>query len=153
MCARSASNSISRCWRRPAPEAGWTPQINLGSAVLIPERYVPDLSVRLGLYRRLSTLVDKQEIDAFAAELIDRFGPLPDEVENLLQVIAIKQLCRAAGVEKVDAGPKGAVVSFKDDSFSNPGGLVGFIQQQAGQLLSGAFCSDPDSSQKWIRRI
>ena len=117
----------------PAQES-WTPQINLGSAVLIPEVYVPDLSVRLGLYRRLSSLVSRQEIDAFAAELIDRFGPLPSEVENLLQIIAIKQLCKTAGVEKVDAGPKGAVVAFRDDSFANPAGLIGFIQKQAGEV-------------------
>lgn len=112
----------------------WTPQINLGTAVLIPEVYVPDLHVRLGLYRRLSQLVDKAEIDAFAAELVDRFGPLPDEVQNLLDVIAIKRLCRDAGVEKVDAGPKGAVIAFRGDLFANPQGLVQFIQAQAGAV-------------------
>jgi transcription-repair coupling factor (superfamily II helicase) len=118
---------------RAAAEA-WTPQINLGTAVLIPEKYVPDLHVRLGLYRRLSTLVDKAEIDAFAAELVDRFGPLPEEVQNLLDVIAIKRLCREAGVEKVDAGPKGAVVAFRGDQFRNPQGLVQFIQNQQGSV-------------------
>ena len=112
----------------------WTPTINLGTSVLIPEVYVPDLSVRLGLYRRLSTLVDRQEIETFAAELIDRFGPLPEEVENLLEIIAIKRLCRDAGVEKVDAGPKGAVIAFRGDSFENPEGLVRFIQNEAGQV-------------------
>ncbi|CAE7795760.1 unnamed protein product, partial [Symbiodinium necroappetens] len=112
----------------------WTPQINLGTAVLIPESYVRDLHVRLGLYRRLSQLVDKAEIDAFAAELVDRFGPLPEEVQNLLDVIAIKRLCRDAGVEKVDAGPKGAVVAFRGDEFPNPQGLVRFIQAQAGTV-------------------
>ena len=121
-----------------APEAAeaeaFTPQINIGSPVLIPEAYVADLNVRLGLYRRLSTLVDRAEIEAFAAELIDRFGPLPDEVENLLQVVAIKRLCRAAGVEKVDAGPKGAVVAFYQDSFAKPEALIGFIQTQPGKV-------------------
>ena len=123
---------------RQAEEAeaqeSWTPTINLGTSVLIPEQYVPDLSVRLGLYRRLSTLVDRQEIETFAAELIDRFGPLPEEVENLLEIIAIKRLCRDAGVEKVDAGPKGAVIAFRGDSFQNPEGLVRFIQNEAGQV-------------------
>ncbi len=112
----------------------WTPIINLGTSVLIPADYVPDLSVRLSLYRRLSTLVDRQEIEAFAAELIDRFGPLPEEVGNLLEIIAIKKLCRDAGVEKVDAGPKGAVIAFRGDSFENPEGLVGFIQSAAGKV-------------------
>src|SRR3546814_1661651 len=80
--------------------------------VLIPDSYVADLNLRLGLYRRLSTLVDRGEIDAFAAELVDRFGPLPPEVDNLLQIMAIKRLCREAGVERLDAGPKGATVAF-----------------------------------------
>jgi transcription-repair coupling factor (superfamily II helicase) len=114
--------------------AAWTPQINIGMPVLIPDRYVADLNVRLGLYRRLSVLEDRAELEAFAAELIDRFGPLPGEVENLLQVMAIKKLCRDAGIEKVDAGPKGATLSFYQDSFANPGGLVDFIQRQAGKV-------------------
>jgi transcription-repair coupling factor (superfamily II helicase) len=110
----------------------WTPQISIGTPVLIPEEYVPDLGVRLGLYRRISTLIDRREIDAFAAELIDRFGKLPPEVDNLLEIIAIKRLCRDAGVEKVEAGPKGAVFTFRQNQFANPAGLVDFIQRQAG---------------------
>jgi transcription-repair coupling factor (superfamily II helicase) len=116
------------------PEEAFTPQISLGTPVLIPESYVRELNVRLGLYRRLSSLVDRQEIEAFAAELIDRFGPLPEEVENLLEVMAIKRLCRDAGVERLDAGPKGAVVAFHQDSFARPEALVPFIQNQAGQI-------------------
>lgn len=110
----------------------WSPQIALGLSVLIPEAYVPDLGVRLGLYRRLADLATQSEIDAFAAELIDRFGPLPDEVENLLHVVAVKQLCRQANADRVEAGPKGAVVSFRDNFFANPAGLVTFISHQAG---------------------
>ena len=112
----------------------FTPQINIGMPVLIPETYVADLNLRLGLYRRLSTLVDRAEIDAFAAELVDRFGPLPAEVENLLQIMTIKRLCRDAGVVRLDAGPKGATVAFHNDSFANPAGLIAFIQKQAGQV-------------------
>ncbi|HEX7970442.1 MAG TPA: TRCF domain-containing protein, partial [Stellaceae bacterium] len=114
-----------------APEE-WTPQITIGTPVLIPESYVADLNVRLGLYRRIAALVDRREIDSFAAELIDRFGPLPGEVDNLLEIIAIKRLCRDAGVEKVEAGPKGAVLAFHDNRFANPAGLVAFLQEQAG---------------------
>ncbi len=114
-----------------APEE-WTPQITIGTPVLIPETYVADLGVRLGLYRRIAALIDQREIDAFAAELVDRFGPLPAEVDNLLEIIAIKRLCRDAGVEKVDAGPKGAVLTFHDNRFANPAGLVDFLQEQAG---------------------
>ncbi len=113
-----------------ADDSQWSPQINIGTAVLIPETYVSDLQLRMGLYRRLSSLESQEEIDGFGAELIDRFGPLPDEVEHLLKVVAIKLLCRAAGVSNVDAGPKGVVLRFRNDSFSNPEGLVGFIAEQ-----------------------
>lgn len=113
-------------------EETWTPTINIGIAVLIPEKYVPDLSVRLGLYRRLSDLKDSKEIDSFAVEIVDRFGPMPDEVQNLLEVVAIKQACKAANIDKVDAGPKGAVISFRNDTFGNPAGLIGYVQKLAG---------------------
>jgi transcription-repair coupling factor (superfamily II helicase) len=117
-----------------AAQEGWSPQINLGTSVLIPEAYVSDLDVRLGLYRRLSQLEGRQEIEAFAAELIDRFGALPEEVENLLEVMTIKQLCRRAQVEKVDAGPKGLVIAFHNDAFPNPGGLIEMIQKEVGKV-------------------
>ena len=113
-------------------EETWSPTITLGTAVLIPEKYVGDLSVRLGLYRRLSALKDTKELDAFAVELVDRFGRMPQEVENLLEVVAIKQACKRANVEKIDAGAKGAVVSFRNNDFPNPQGLIGFIQKLAG---------------------
>ncbi len=112
-------------------DRGWSPQINTGAAVLIPEAYVPDLNVRLALYRRLSDAERSDDREALAAELIDRFGPLPPEADQLLKVVAIKGLCREANVSKIDVGPKGAVVGFRGDHFSNPGGLVGFIQKNA----------------------
>ena len=110
-------------------EADWSPQINAGAAVLIPDHYVPDLDLRLQLYRRLSGLVEREEREAFAAELIDRFGPLPAEVETLMRVMAVKALCKTAGVEKVDAGPKGAVIHLREDKFIDPAGLVGHISR------------------------
>lgn len=108
-------------------DRGWSPQINTGAAVLIPEDYVPDLNVRLSLYRRLSDAEKSADREALAAELIDRFGPLPPEAGQLLKVVAIKGLCREANVSKIDVGPKGAVVTFRNDDFKNPAGLVGFI--------------------------
>jgi len=110
----------------------WSPQINLGAAVMIPEHYVTDLSVRLGLYRRLAHLQDVKEINSFAVELIDRFGTLPREVENLFGIIDIKRMCRVANVERIDAGPGGASVVFRNDTFANPGGLVQFINDNSG---------------------
>ena len=107
----------------------WSPQITIGMPVLIPEDYVADLAVRLSLYRRLADLDTDDEIDNFAAELRDRFGQLPDEVRYLFKVAAIKAYCRRANVEKVDAGPKGAVISFRDNKFAHPDRLVYFIRQ------------------------
>ena len=108
-------------------EDQWSPQINLGTAVLIPEDYVADLDVRMALYRRLGDVSSQDEIDAFGAELVDRFGKMPREVEQLLEIVAIKTTCRKAGIAKIDAGPKGAVISFRSDQFANPAGLVEFI--------------------------
>ena len=113
-------------------EDQWAPQINLGVPVLIPEEYVPDLDVRLGLYRRLSSLTTKVELEGFAAELIDRFGKLPKEVNTLLLVVRIKAMCKRAGIAKLDGGPKGATIQFHNDKFASPEGLVAFIQDQKG---------------------
>jgi transcription-repair coupling factor (superfamily II helicase) len=113
-------------------EGEWSPQINLGVPVMIPEAYIPDLDVRLGLYRRLSSLTTKVELEGFAAELIDRFGPLPKEVNTLLLVVRIKAMCKRAHIARMDAGPKGATVQFHMDKFPNPAGLVEFLQAQNG---------------------
>jgi transcription-repair coupling factor (superfamily II helicase) len=115
----------------------WAPNINLGVPVLIPEAYVPDLDLRLGLYRRLSGLATKVELEGFAAELIDRFGPLPKEVNTLMLVVRIKAMCKRAGISRLDAGPKGATVQFHNDKFANPAGLVDFIKSQPGARVSG----------------
>ena len=115
-------------------EDQWSPRINLGTSVLIPEDYVPDLQVRLGLYRRLSGVETHDAIEAFAAELIDRFGPLPEEVRHLLDVVEIKGLCRQAGIEQIDAGPKGAVIAFRNKTFANPEGLIAFIREEGTRV-------------------
>ncbi len=107
----------------------WSPQITVGTPVLIPDEYVADLTVRLALYRRLAEIDDESEIEPFAAELVDRFGKLPEEVEHLLQIVAIKALCRRANVEKIDAGPKGVVLAFRDNVFANPEGLIAWIRE------------------------
>jgi transcription-repair coupling factor (superfamily II helicase) len=112
----------------------WSPTINLGASVLIPEAYVADLNVRMSLYRRLAGIETRDDIDRFAAELIDRFGPLPDEVKHLFEIVTIKQLAKAAGVEKIDAGPKGGTIAFRNNSFANPLKLIQFINQHSGTM-------------------
>ncbi|MEO0636399.1 MAG: transcription-repair coupling factor [Pseudomonadota bacterium] len=125
----------------------WSPQITVGTPVLIPEDYVPDLTVRMGLYRRLADLPTPREIDAFAAELVDRFGgPLPEEVDGLLKIVYIKQLCLKANVESLNAGPKGAVIKFRNGEFPDPAALIGYIGQQ-GSLAKVR----PDQSVVFIR--
>ncbi len=114
-------------------EDKWSPQITVGTPVLIPESYVPDLSLRMGLYRRLAELRESSDIDAFGAEMIDRFGSLPEEVEHLLKIVFIKALCFTANVEKVEAGPKGVVITFRNGTFANPGGLIGWIGEQPSE--------------------
>ena len=113
-------------------QTAWSPQINAGMPVLIPESYVRDLGIRMGLYKRLAEMTELNEIESFAAEMTDRFGALPAEVENLLEIIAIKTLCRKANVEKIEAGPKGAVITLRNNRFPNPAGLVKFIAQNNG---------------------
>ncbi|WP_099867831.1 transcription-repair coupling factor [Pararhizobium haloflavum] len=129
-------------------DTGWSPQITVGTPVMIPEDYVPDLHLRLGLYRRLGEITDLGDIDGFGAELIDRFGPLPKEVEHLLKIVYIKALCRIANVEKLDAGPKGVVVQFRGKEFPNPAGLV----QHIARLGNDAKIR-PDQSVVFIREL
>ncbi len=107
----------------------FSPQITVDAPILIPEDYVPDLDLRMGLYRRLNELDDKQSLEAFAAEMIDRFGKLPDATENLIRVIEIKMNAKKACVAKMDIGPKGALVTFHDDSPPNVEGLLAYVQR------------------------
>jgi transcription-repair coupling factor (superfamily II helicase) len=125
---------------------GWSPQITIGTAVMIPESYVPDLQLRMALYRRLAEIENAEDIDAFGAELIDRFGPLPQEVEHLLKIVYIKILCHRANIEKLDAGPKGVVIHFRNKEFSDPAALVRFIGEQ-GSLAK----IRPDQSVVFVR--
>ncbi|MCB2054781.1 MAG: transcription-repair coupling factor [Geminicoccaceae bacterium] len=112
----------------------WTPQITVDAAALMPETYIADLELRLTMYRRLAGLENEEEIEAFAAELIDRFGPLPEETEHLLQIVAIKQLCRSANVQKLDVGPKGVVLGFHNNTFPRPERLVQHIGASKGRM-------------------
>lgn len=116
-------------------DQSWSPQVNVGVAILIPESYVQDLNLRLSTYRRISDIENDEESDALAAELIDRFGPLPNEVEGLLQVMKIKRLCRRAHVEKVDAGPRGVVLTIRHQDVEEPSVILNAITQNGGWKL------------------
>ena len=134
MLDEAIANAKATSGKHEVPAEKWSPTINIGLSVLIPKTYVPDLPVRLSLYKRLSGMTTQQEMDQFAIELIDRFGPLPQEVENLMLVVGLKHICLKAGVAKIDAGQKGAVVSFYKDSFKNPDKLLNYIQENSGAV-------------------
>jgi transcription-repair coupling factor (superfamily II helicase) len=123
-----------------APKEEFTPQISVDAPIMIPEHYVPDLDLRMGLYRRLGELEDRNAIEAFAAELIDRFGPLPEETGNLMKIVEVKLNCREAMVAKLDIGAKGAVVTFAESGFPDLSGLLGYMER-----LKGAAKLRPDS--------
>jgi transcription-repair coupling factor (superfamily II helicase) len=129
----------------PAKEE-FTPQISVDAPIMIPEHYVPDLDLRMGLYRRLGELEDRNAIEAFAAELIDRFGALPEETANLMKIVEVKLNCREAMVAKLDIGPKGAVVTFADSGFPDLRGLLDYIDR-----LKGAAKLRPDSKMTIVR--
>jgi len=139
----------------------WSPQISLGTPVLIPDTYVADLQLRLGLYRRLSKLETRPDIDGFGAELVDRFGELPEEVEHLLDVVEIKAFAKQGGLQAVDAGPKGAVITFRKNQFANPEGLVAFVghsrnvarMQPDHKLVYKADWATPAARLQGVRRL
>jgi transcription-repair coupling factor (superfamily II helicase) len=110
----------------------FSPQITVDAPILIPEEYVPDLDLRMGLYRRLNDIDDKDGLESFAAEMIDRFGPLPDPTDNLIRLIEIKLDAKKACVSKIDVGPRGAVVSFHDDNPPNIAGLLAWVERLGG---------------------
>jgi transcription-repair coupling factor (superfamily II helicase) len=118
----------------------FSPQISVDAPILIPEAYVPDLDLRMGLYRRLGELEDRRAVDEFAAEMIDRFGKLPDETANLLKIVETKLNCRTACIAKLDIGGKGAVVTFADSGFPDLPGLLAYVDR-----LKGAAKLRPDS--------
>ena len=124
----------SRAKEKEEQHSDYAPLITIGTKVLIPESYIPDLTSRLSIYRRIASLQNEDEMNQMKTELIDRFGAIPDSVNNLLQIVELKQLCRRANVLKIDAGDKGFSVMFKDNHFANPDALVGWIATQKGQV-------------------
>lgn len=112
----------------------WAPQITTGIPIMIPESYVRDLGIRLGLYKRIGDIKDNEGIADMKEELIDRFGKLPPEVENLLTTVEIKIMCRTAGIDRVDAGAKGLLIGFRNNVFSKPEKLMDLIVSSFGAI-------------------
>ncbi len=125
--ARAADQGLAKA------QSSFSPQITIDAPILIPEDYVPDLPVRMGLYRRLNTLQNKDELESFAAELTDRFGELPEPTSNLITLIEIKQNALKASVSKIEIGARGALVSFHNDTPPDINGLLTYVQK-LGQI-------------------
>ncbi|MCW1428555.1 transcription-repair coupling factor [Novosphingobium sp. JCM 18896] len=111
-----------------------SPQITVDAPIMIPEDYVPDLAVRMALYRRLNDAEDQQEIESLSAEMIDRFGPLPSATANLIKLIEIKRQAIEAHIAKIDVGAKGSLVSFHNDQFPDPAGLIAYAARLEGTV-------------------
>jgi transcription-repair coupling factor (superfamily II helicase) len=107
-------------------------QITTGVPIIIPEKYVADLGVRLGLYKRIGNLKTVEELDDMREELIDRFGNIPEEVENLLKTVEIKQIAKFANIERIEAGARGILITFHRNTFKNVDKLMAFIANQFG---------------------
>ncbi len=111
-----------------------SPQITVDAPIMIPENYVPDLAVRMALYRRLNDAEDTREIEELSAEMIDRFGPLPAPTANLVKLIQIKRQAIEANIAKIDVGAKGTLVSFHEDRFPDPAGLIAYAERLQGTI-------------------
>ena len=109
-----------------------SPQITVDAPIMIPEDYVPDLAVRMALYRRLNDAENQGEIEALAAEMIDRFGPLPSATENLVRLIQIKLQAMEANIAKIDVGAAGTLVTFHNDDFADGPGLIAYVDRLKG---------------------
>ena len=120
-------------------ENQWSPKISLPLAVLIPDDYISDLTTRMEIYKRLSIISDENETNEIAAELIDRFGKLPDEVETLIDTIDLRNICKSTNIERVDCGKNGYLIKFKNNEFANPKDLISYITYH-----SNSFSIRPD---------
>jgi transcription-repair coupling factor (superfamily II helicase) len=103
-------------------------EINLHAAALLPDDYVPDVHLRLILYKRISSAKTADELDELQVELIDRFGLLPEPAKTLMRVTAIKQTAAQLGIEKIDASDHGGYLVFAPQSHIDPVALVQLVQ-------------------------
>ena len=115
-------------------EDNWSPLISIGTDVLIPDSYIKDLTVRLSLYRKIASVYDLASLQDIKMELTDRFGPIPDKVKNLLQIVELKQISKNINIAKIDAGNKGFSVQFRHNSFANPERLIAWIASQKDRV-------------------
>tara|TARA_B100000989_G_C19414544_1_gene415860 strand:- start:30 stop:899 length:870 start_codon:yes stop_codon:yes gene_type:complete len=105
----------------------WSPQLNLGLSVLIPEKYIPNLNTRLFFYRKLAYLNSNSELIEVKKEMEERFGLMPNEVNHLFKITELRILCKQLSVEKFDLGKRGLTIKFRNNKFDKTDKLIDFI--------------------------
>jgi len=126
MFLKLMENAISELKGEPVTET-LEPEINVMMSAFMPESYIPDIDQRLSAYRRLAKMIELSEIADFKAELIDRFGSLPDEASNLLLKIMLKVLSTKAGVKRLDLTNRQLVLYLSEAHQKDPQGIVDMV--------------------------
>ena len=123
-------DAISEIKNEKLSENEWSPQINLGIPFFIPKEYIPEIDIRLNIYRRISKTNNYEELKKILVELRDRFGKLPVELINLSKIIEIKNLSKKANIKKIDLGVKGFVIAFREN-FKNYEKVINVVKNNS----------------------
>jgi transcription-repair coupling factor (superfamily II helicase) len=144
------------------PDTGTNPahgaEVDLGVPALLPDSYVPDVHMRLVLYKRISNAADEDQLRELQVEMIDRFGLLPEYAKNLFEVTRIKLKIAPIGVVKLEAGPQGGRILFGNKPNIDLEKMVGLIRRRPQVYsLDGAdrlrFCEPMISLEQRIKTI
>jgi transcription-repair coupling factor (superfamily II helicase) len=109
-------------------------QINLRASAFIPESYIGDMSLRLAAYKEISSAGDEPEISRIAVDLRDRYGPLPEPAENLLAIMAVKIIAKAAGVSRIDGGARAVTITFSEGARISPDKIMALLKRSQGRI-------------------
>ncbi len=121
------ANKAAQATASSKPDSDFTPQIKLGISLLIPEAYMADLSLRMSFYKKIANIRNEEAQEQLAAEMCDRFGPMPEEILNLMQISRLKHQCHFLGIEKLENNKDGIIVSFRDNKFNQPEKLLQMV--------------------------
>ena len=113
-------------------------QINLRASAFIPETYIGDMSLRLAAYKEISSAGDETELAGIAADLRDRYGPLPEPAENLLTIMAVKIIAKAARVSRIDGGARTVTITFGEDAPVSPDRIMALLKRSQGRIKLAA---------------
>ncbi|MDX1556417.1 MAG: TRCF domain-containing protein, partial [Xanthomonadales bacterium] len=119
--------------REPEPESEWQRgiEVELHVPALIPDDYLADVNARLTLYKRIASARDEAGLRALQVEMIDRFGLLPEPVKNLFAIAGIRQTAAAIGVDRIDCGPQGGRIEFRDSARVDSEALVKLMSEHS----------------------